>query len=639
MPSALIFLLVHSCIALVACASIYNIHETMSCCKMSEDTAGLMHCIDNIDPAAPSDNTSIALVTYASDDILDYAAYSFAVNSAYAEHNGYEIFFMSPDTGSNYEPRDQRWNRVKIIDDALNKVDGWLKDVDYVVWIDADLIFIDLDLSIKDLVAEYPEYDIIISAERHAETGVANTGSFIMRNSDWSRQFLQDWWNNFDRTLNHDQIFFDKLYKMRMPGIADHIKILPADKINSTPPPTIHQQPKNQVLHMMGQTKELRQKAFKQGFEEICRAYEEGDQVESQLGLTQPRLYSMAMQYFEGDLSRILEQLQNNDVVAAMSPAEFLGLATRAREHVVQIGIYNPQQDSMDVVFSLFSAARTRTKLAEARGESEKAFLPALYNSWAVYANDLALSIPDVTERTKLYREVEGVLDKLEKVISRGQLSVAQEMKLRLYSQLGHAELEKKDYERAAPYFKKSLAMLEDMGDDGNPVYAIDPLMSLGSTFCVIGRLDEGLGYLAQALDTQEKLLFAEQQLKQDHIRLATILLRAAGCLAKAQQFRSAKVHILRAEDILQRHPERGATESLLVALRRIDSRVTSALQSDDDIAFLNQLEKDHAAGKTKHSNYFQTTNGDDEHDAIPKTTKKKFMRKRSKGDGRKSEL
>ena len=88
----------------------------------------------------------IHMVTYLSHDIVPYAAYALVINLAYATANGYS-FEVLDETTSNFEPRDQRWNRVKIL---LDRLEFALKypekrrpgdDDEYLVWMDADLIF------------------------------------------------------------------------------------------------------------------------------------------------------------------------------------------------------------------------------------------------------------------------------------------------------------------------------------------------------------------------------------------------------------------------------------------------------------------------------------------------------------------
>ena len=72
-----------------------------------------------------SNGSHIRMVTYLSHDIVPYAAYALAINFAYARANGYVLEILD-ETSSNFEPRDQRWNRVKILLDRL--IDALLED-------------------------------------------------------------------------------------------------------------------------------------------------------------------------------------------------------------------------------------------------------------------------------------------------------------------------------------------------------------------------------------------------------------------------------------------------------------------------------------------------------------------------------
>ena len=84
--------------------SSYKYHQTAKCCDKIDHQNDLLDCIQKVDYGTKD----IAIISYASSDTLDYASYAFAINSAYAEQNGYEIYFLN-EAGSNYEPRDARY--------------------------------------------------------------------------------------------------------------------------------------------------------------------------------------------------------------------------------------------------------------------------------------------------------------------------------------------------------------------------------------------------------------------------------------------------------------------------------------------------------------------------------------------------
>jgi hypothetical protein len=209
-----------------------------------------------------------------------------------------------------------------------------------------------MDFDIRKIIAENSESDIIISSERHAETGVANTGCFIMKNSAWSRDFLHNWWENYDRSEAHDQIFFDKLYKSMLPGIEEHVTILPQDAMNSSPPPMLYQTDDNQVLHMMGQPDVLRQEVFMTGFDEMCQAYTEKRVLAPQFGLSKKSLSIHSVNFYLTEIgehvlvlnssSFDLEQFYNSASICLLDLRELLDLKMNIGAEVVMFnGLIN----------------------------------------------------------------------------------------------------------------------------------------------------------------------------------------------------------------------------------------------------------------------------------------------------------
>ena len=307
-----------------------------------------------------------------------------------------------------------------------------------------------MDFDIRKIIAENSESDIIISSERHAETGVANTGCFIMKNSAWSRDFLHNWWENYDRSEAHDQIFFDKLYKSMLPGIEEHVTILPQDAMNSSPPPMLYQTDDNQVLHMMGQPDVLRQEVFMTGFDEMCQAYTEKRALAPQLGLTQPRLLNMASQHHEQDIRNRLI-IVNSSFSGGEDPSlapiggnkknmlsneQFYSTIDRMRESVLQLASFG----GSDVLIYI----RTLRKLIQKRLAFERNADPvdnyallALYNFAAVNGNDLLNHIRDPTETLEMLDDIKDNIEKMLGIIHPETRHVAQELQIRHYISRG----------------------------------------------------------------------------------------------------------------------------------------------------------------------------------------------------------
>jgi tetratricopeptide (TPR) repeat protein len=265
--------------------NILDIKDNNNCCNYINSPLLLMKCtnisinlnMNNIlnnfyNGGGPS--LGIGIVTFSTKDIFNYTSYAIAVNSIYAEHNGYIFKHLDPSM-ANYELRDVRWSKVKILEDALDPINGWAKDLNYVMWIDADLIFLDMGMRIEKITSLYPNSDIFISAEHAGSTTLVNSGSVIVKNSKFSRTFLNDWWNFADRKLFSDQEQFDMLYKSKQSELSNKYTnkfiILPPDAINTDPPAMTKQKNFNQVLHLMGEHTPYRAKVFKSAYQEICR--------------------------------------------------------------------------------------------------------------------------------------------------------------------------------------------------------------------------------------------------------------------------------------------------------------------------------------------------------------------------------
>lgn len=228
---------------------------------------------------------AVTLISYDTTDILDYALYAFAINSAFAYHRNYDIHSTSSLGGFEYEKRDQRWNKVKIVHSIIAElVDRNVTDK-YIVWMDSDLIVLNFDLDILELTVAHPQADIIASQDVEPLNGIINTGCMIIRSTNWALQFLDEWWNSTDRVDGMDQHVFDLVYKRRLAhsreSNTDHISavdirtkiaILLPHVLNSQIPARVHQQVDHKVLHLAGESSIVRTHIFQSAFAELCRA-------------------------------------------------------------------------------------------------------------------------------------------------------------------------------------------------------------------------------------------------------------------------------------------------------------------------------------------------------------------------------
>ena len=197
-----------------------------------------------------------------------------------------------------------------------------------------------------------------------------------MRNSEWARTFLSEWWSFADRRLFSDQEQFDLLYESRRKAAADigderlftdNIVILPPDKLNSDPPAMVQQKSHNQVLHLMvsatitvlplfnrfidhlnhivcqGEETQYRVRVFGEGLRELCRHYsavrpslsreinimtdgttavDPSVLLAPQLTLTQPNLLRWAVEEYSNHSKQLLKEYEDSlPTLTTLDPA------------------------------------------------------------------------------------------------------------------------------------------------------------------------------------------------------------------------------------------------------------------------------------------------------------------------------
>jgi hypothetical protein len=131
-----------------------------------------------------------------------------------------------------------------------------------------------------------------------------------------------------------------------------------------------------------------------------------------------------------------------------------------------------------------------------------------------------------------LYREVRAHLSLLERHVSAASLDTVRSMQAVLSSNEGHWLVGENRMDDAVTAFTHSLAVL-DLIQDLNPHQRVDPLRSAARTMCAVASFNSTrtLILFEEAVTLQQTLLWADEQLKQDHFQLAQTLAEAAQCV------------------------------------------------------------------------------------------------------------
>ena len=107
----------------------------------------------------------------------------------YATKHGYQIYDASHLLDTSRPPA---WTKIRAVQALLQQQEA---KCDWVLWTDADTIIMNSDIKIESFLPADSAHDLLVGSDNG---GGYNSGVFLSRNSDWTRQFLEDWWNMND---------------------------------------------------------------------------------------------------------------------------------------------------------------------------------------------------------------------------------------------------------------------------------------------------------------------------------------------------------------------------------------------------------------------------------------------------------
>jgi GR25 family glycosyltransferase involved in LPS biosynthesis len=136
----------------------------------------------------------------------------------YCNKFGYDFIFDHQSKPKNAGPNWYWWNKANHIADNL-------KDCDWLLWIDADTICINFQKRIEDIIGDF---DVLLTKEDVIQSGV-----MLLRNSEWTKSFVQKWLNYSDEhttktgsdNVNNDQECLRRILDTDPPA-ASHFKFV-----------------------------------------------------------------------------------------------------------------------------------------------------------------------------------------------------------------------------------------------------------------------------------------------------------------------------------------------------------------------------------------------------------------------------
>jgi hypothetical protein len=193
----------------------------------------------------------ICICMSATPNIYSYSKLSEYINRKYAEKHGY-TFVMFYDTMTDRAPQ---WCKIQVLNKLLD-TDMY----DYIFWIDADAFFNNFDIGIQKIISDSKK-DLIICDDiaNSGRKDTLNSGTFIVKTTDWSKDFFKKLWSYKGPYLYK---YFHEQTMMEQYLDKDHMDVRPAKEFNTE----IGVQLKNNtlkdnyVIHLMAMTADFRVK-------------------------------------------------------------------------------------------------------------------------------------------------------------------------------------------------------------------------------------------------------------------------------------------------------------------------------------------------------------------------------------------
>ena len=141
----------------------------------------------------------------------------------------YNYTFIEDDSAYD-EARPIAWSKLLLI---LK----YLPDYDYIVWIDADILIMNNEITLESFIDKYKEFDIICGSCSR----MFNTGFLLIKNTSFCKKFLRDVFDNVydpesdanERYMNWEQGSFINLYDKNHLESQTKIKVTNHRELNS----------------------------------------------------------------------------------------------------------------------------------------------------------------------------------------------------------------------------------------------------------------------------------------------------------------------------------------------------------------------------------------------------------------------
>jgi mannan polymerase II complex MNN10 subunit len=204
-----------------------------------------------------SKNSKIAIVGAHDKNYDKIGHYAHLNKLEYAKKHGYHVFLY---TGAVDPLRAPYWYKITAIQKHLN-------DYEWIFWLDSDAIIMNHSIKLESIVDG--KYEFICFKD--CESTICS-GSFLIKNTQWSKQFLGNWYAQQDVNIQpgFDNGALIKLYNESQ-DIRNRTKLVPQRILSSYPPPlcspTGEYRTGDFIIHFAGITHKDKERLMKEYYD------------------------------------------------------------------------------------------------------------------------------------------------------------------------------------------------------------------------------------------------------------------------------------------------------------------------------------------------------------------------------------
>jgi hypothetical protein len=174
-------------------------------------------------------------------NIACYSKITEDINKLYAKKYNYSFKTFYKRLANDRAPQ---WDKILAILELMKE------NYDYILWIDSDAYFNDHSKKLNEIFDFEGNYNIHISSDKPYGIYNVNTGIMLIKNTIWSKKFLQRIWDCDDEDYlykaYHEQTIFDNLYIDNEMDAKNNVKIYDSYIFNNNNPTS-----NSFIIHMM----------------------------------------------------------------------------------------------------------------------------------------------------------------------------------------------------------------------------------------------------------------------------------------------------------------------------------------------------------------------------------------------------